>query len=75
MSKKSQPKWTLVEGSDWTGLYKDGELICEDHDVSLETFAHHAGIPIDYIWADKCLEIRGRCPKDLSDVYPDDHDD
>ncbi len=63
-------KLTLVSnGDDWEGLYVNGELACEGHEVSPEDVAavferHLDRIYVDPFW----LQQRGYLPKNLTEV-------
>lgn len=71
--KNDKPKWTLVNGDDWQGLYKDGKLVAEDQSIEVDTFAQHVGIELkevdayDYLAADECDGL----PENFSDVVLD----
>lgn len=44
-------KFTLLESDDWQGLYIDGELEYEDHEIGIERFVSilkKYGVKIDY---------------------------
>lgn len=54
---------------DWEGLYIDGKLVVEDHSITLESFARHAGVnlsekQVNYDW----MQYRSRFPENLSEV-------
>lgn len=61
--------FVLVRADDWTGLYKNGVLIYEDHSIDLETYSEIVGIPCPVKWADDDWLIEaGHLPELLSDV-------
>ena len=60
---------TRVSGGDWEGIYIDGKLVEEDHNVQLRDFAKHVGITLQEIEADlEWLEDEGSLPEVLLDV-------
>lgn len=66
-------KIVIVEANDWTGVYKNGELIAEDHEFSLWTLNRLLGLNLDIKtvaeeWDAKVLVRRGRFPKNLDEV-------
>ena len=71
-------KLTYISADDWCGLYVNGVLLEEGHDIqwpwvlkelldgkNLYTFEEHSHA------AYKCIGKYGRCPKNLSEVYYD----
>jgi hypothetical protein len=63
---------TLVCGDDWKGLYYNGELECEGHDVQVEELMDAASMGkfnFDRVWADDdWLQREGNLPRYLKDV-------
>ena len=60
---------THVSGDDWEGIYIDGKLVEEGHNVQLRDFAKHVGITLQEIEADlEWLEDEGSLPEVLLDV-------
>jgi hypothetical protein len=67
-------KYVLISGDDWQGLYRNGELVCEDHRIRVEDALNEVissgGISeftrseCDYDW----LSDVGNLPKLLTDV-------
>ena len=66
---KTKPKYTLISGDDWCGLYKNGKLVTEGHSIKLTDFAKIIGIDLEVKWINQdWLENRGCLPKELSEV-------
>lgn len=64
-------EFVLVSSSsgDWEGLYKNGRLIVEDHNISTYDIFKIFGILLTEKEADEgWLESEGSLPKNLSDV-------
>lgn len=64
-------KITLVDpsSSDWQGLYIDGKLVMENHQLSIYEILDAIGIDYKYIEADdEWLANRGSLPEKLSQV-------
>ena len=56
-------------GDDWEGLYVDGELATEGHQLIIEDLADVLGIEIEDKYANiDWLEERGSLPNKLEDV-------
>lgn len=67
------PVVTIVSGDDWKGLYFDGNLVTQGHEISLRDFAEHVNeigvfeldtVDVDSDW----LKARGNLPDDLGDI-------
>lgn len=44
----TRPKFVLVRSNDrWEGLYKDGLMVGQDHEISLEDLAKAAGLDME----------------------------
>ncbi len=57
-------KYILVRCDDWEGLYKNGELLDEGHDIDL---AKHLGIERVYV-NQEWVEEKVNFPNKLSDI-------
>lgn len=70
---KAKPKFVIVRCDDWEGLYKDGILVYEDHEVSVDTIVAQMGLELEEWRADDFLDTyeRNRLPEKLSDVIKD----
>jgi hypothetical protein len=73
MSKKNKvdpvPHIKVVSADDWTGLYIDGKLKLENHNLHWDEILDAIGVDyesdvIDEDW----MEANGRLPENLSDV-------
>ena len=63
------PEFTYVDGDDWNGLYKDGELIWQGHSLSTYQVFKFLGIALDMKAADgDWLYDKGNLPQYLKDV-------
>lgn len=64
----SGPKMTIVQGDDWEGLYVDGKLVEETHQIDWRArwvkLMGAETVEADYEW----LENRGTLPENLEDV-------
>jgi len=59
----------LVVVDTWEGLYIDGELKRQGHNIDKVDFLECLGIAFDYKWCNnKWLEELGELPKNLKDV-------
>jgi hypothetical protein len=65
-------KVTLLQVDDWMGLYIDGVLMDENHNLSergvLEILARELNFPFEHIWDEDDGYIEkngGRCPENL----------
>ena len=59
----------LVRGEDWVGLYKEGNLLTENHSLSIDEVLTALGIEHDVLWADdEWLNERGWLPNKLTNV-------
>lgn len=68
MNKKN-PKITFVNADDWYGLYIDGKLEFENHNIEPGTILRALGIKYADKWAsEKWMNERGSFPKYLKDV-------
>ncbi len=69
---EAQPRFTLVDGDDWVGLYKDGVLLEEGHRILLRDLAKYAGIDFERVELSsdnmEWLGERGGFPMDLGEV-------
>jgi hypothetical protein len=62
-------KVTFVNGSNWVGLYIDGELKYEDHDIEPDILLDYLKLDYDWYYADETwLGHRGRLPQKIDDV-------
>lgn len=62
-------KYTLVRGDYWEGLYIDGKLVTEGHEISLAEFAQLLGLDFERKCANlNWLETRGSLPDSLKKV-------
>lgn len=62
-------KITLVQGDDWQGLYADGSLLDEGHEITIKQLCDAMGIECEVVTPDQeWLEDRGSLPDDLSEV-------
>lgn len=70
---KYKPKFVIVRCEDWEGLYKDGTLIDEGHEVSIHVILAQMGLELEEWRADDFLDAyeRNRLPEKLSDVIKD----
>ena len=62
---------TLAHADDWVGIYKDGKLIYEDHDIEPERLLKLFGIETKSRWVDDewiCYDSGGHLPADIEDV-------
>jgi hypothetical protein len=65
----ARAKFVFVEGDDWVGLYIDGELAYEGHNMSPAHLAEFLDADFERIWADDSwLYEVGHLPKNLEDV-------
>ena len=60
---------TIVNGSDWIGIYIDGQLVYENHDIEPERLLDLVNVTyescqVDYDWLCK----RGTLPKDALEL-------
>lgn len=63
---------TIARGNDWIGLYDDGRLVTQGHNLILDNMLRHFGhevksIDVDQEW----LEDRGDLPDNLAEVKED----
>lgn len=62
-------KFSYVDGDDWNGLYKDGKLIWQGHNITTYRLLELIGAEVDYKEADgDWLMDRGDLPVKLEDV-------
>lgn len=67
--EKVAPVITLVAADDWQGLYIDGELGIEGHQLTAAEVLAALGIELLVKWVDEeWLERRGELPKKMKDV-------
>jgi len=67
--KNKMPKVVIVEGDDWKGLYVDGKLEYEDHNITPKKVLDVLGIELGIMECDlNWLFERGDMPKNLSEV-------
>jgi len=69
--KEKKGKLVIVGSSsgDWYGLYQDGKLLIEDHNLRASQVLKLLGFEVDYKGAQEgWLEDRGNLPKLLKDV-------
>lgn len=78
--KAKYPIITIVNGDDWAGLYIDGQLFSQGHDI----YAHHwrsliqhvFGVNVEHKTADdEWLNNRGDLPDNLAEVEMTDDDE
>ena len=63
------PFVTLVKADDWAGLYLDGKLIEQGHDIRIDDLLRHLGIKAEILWAnDEWLNKLGGLPTNLEEV-------
>jgi len=67
---KKNHKFVLVECDYWVGLYVDGELVEQHHDIDLVPFLKKYGIDIQtkYAYNDPQVTEAGTLPENLKDV-------
>lgn len=70
---KPKPKFVIVRCNDWEGLYKDGILVCEDHEIDIDRILFEMGLELEEWRADDFLDAyeRNRLPEKLSEVIKD----
>lgn len=62
-------KIALVDGDDWKGLYIDGKLVMENHQLSVYDILDAISIKYKYVPVDEdWLMARGHLPDKLSEV-------
>jgi hypothetical protein len=62
-------KIAIVDGDDWKGLYIDGKLVTENHQLSIYDILDAIGVKYKYVPVDEdWLYERGRLPDKLSEV-------
>lgn len=60
---------TIIRGEDWVGLYKDGNLLREDHSLAVSDVLEALGVEHETRFADDgWLSERGWLPNKLSNV-------
>ncbi len=62
---------TIVKADDWIGIYKDDDLLYENHSIDADELLRVLGIEYKYISAENYLYEHGNCPDSLKDVVPD----
>lgn len=62
-------------GNDWEGLYKDGQLVAEDHNIEYDVVLKHLGVldKVEEMWIDGTskeakLNDVGRLPQTLDEL-------
>ena len=69
MKKDNNKKIHLVSGDDWEGLYINGNLVTEGHQITNEELLEILGVDFNTSLADiDWLEERGSFPEKLTDV-------
>lgn len=70
---KSKPKFVIVRCDDWEGLYKDGILVYEAHEVDINLILTEMGLELEEWRADDFMNASERelLPEKLSDVIKD----
>jgi hypothetical protein len=69
VKKTAKRDITLVYGEDWIGVYADGELLRQNHDVSVGEFCEALGWKVKHVAADpEWLERNGTLPQKLREV-------
>lgn len=60
----------MIEGDDWEGLYKDGELIDQGHRLEVKNVLRGLGYKIDatYLEENEWEAIGNSCPRTLDEV-------
>jgi len=68
--KVKDHKFVLVEADYWVGLYVDGKLVEQHHDVDLVEYLRKYGVDIrtKYAYNDPQVTVEGTLPDYLSDV-------
>ena len=63
-------KYVVIQCDDWTGMYKDGKLVQEGHEISSRDMCHELGIDFkfDEGVVDDYLMENGRFPENLEDL-------
>ena len=62
-------KITLVRGQDWEGLYADGTLLDEGHEITVKQLCDAMGIECEVVTPNQeWLEDLGSLPDDLFEV-------
>lgn len=66
---RPEPKIVIVNGDDWHGLYVDGKLYHEGHDIPIDIIFQALNVPFkkiecDYAWLEKARKL----PADLQRV-------
>ena len=69
-AEKKGLKVTIVSnGDDWNGLYLDGVLVQQGHEVSVRSVLKALGIECEEVWCDnEWLEGQGELPAALDEV-------
>ncbi len=67
---KKDHKFVLVEADNWVGLYVDGELVEQHHDIDLSEWLQKYGVNIKtkYAYNDEQVTEQGTLPENLKDV-------
>jgi hypothetical protein len=65
-----QPKLVIVSNeNDWEGLYVDGQLICENHSLSVHDIARAADLNLSVVYVNEWLgEQVSSLPLKLADI-------
>lgn len=69
--KSNKPhSFVLVEAEDWVGLYVDGKLVEEHHDLDLTDWLSKFGVNIKtkHAYNDRQVTESGTLPDNLNDV-------
>jgi len=66
-------KITIINGDDWKGLYIDGKLVFENHQLEVDDFCQHCNIEAEFIepdeqWFEQRLIEGSYLPENLVDV-------
>jgi hypothetical protein len=65
----SHPQIAFVDGDDWEGLYLNGKLVKEGHNIRTDDLLCYLGFDAEYLYADdEWLAEQGRLPENLEDV-------
>lgn len=66
---RMKSKYTLVNGDDWQGLYKDGQIVAQNHSLSAYEILELVGVEFKSEWVNlDWLENIGHLPHNLDEV-------
>jgi len=68
--KEQEHKFVLVEADNWAGLYVNGKLVEQHHDIDLVEWLAKYGVPIKLKYAYNDLQVAesGQLPESLDEV-------